>query len=179
MFHWIPWFVGKFSNFGNLLRGNWIPNSSRVRLDILKIDSHIERGDETMQISLCCYSSGLVFWLGNSFTHGCFFYYNFSTNETSTYLKCLIDINQLHYLIDYCKWLVHRVSLPITCLTWHVFEMLFDSHKHSPNNVWGFRSSLLISICFLVIWDSCLQRFTNSLAWSSSWLISCHWTSWL
>jgi hypothetical protein len=57
-----------------------------------QIDGLIERVDETVQITLRCYSSRSAFLLGTSFTHGCFCYYMFSTNETSTHLNCLMHI---------------------------------------------------------------------------------------
>jgi hypothetical protein len=98
-----------------------------------RIDGLIERVDETMQISLRCYSSGLVFWLGISYTHCWFLLHVFNQWDFDTF-KVPYDL-LADYLINYGQWLMHRLSLPATCLSWQVFRMLYESW-HSPSNVW-------------------------------------------
>ncbi len=136
-----------------------------------RIDGLIERVDETMQISVRCYSSGHVFWLGISYTHSWFLLHVFNQWDLDTF-KVPYDL-LADYLINYGKWLMNRLSWPATCLSWQVFRMLFESW-HSPSNM-ASRSSRLaaaFALCDLVFLSSkasldqnIFQFFTSIMLW--------------
>jgi hypothetical protein len=117
-----PALLANVFKFDNLLRGNWIPNSLWVRLDILNTGDLIESVNESMQQYALLHMYQLFEWVFHLPIID--LYFNFSTNETLTYL---VSYEYLHWLIYYCQWLLHRLSLPITSLSWYVFEMLFES----------------------------------------------------
>ena len=82
----IPCRVGKF---GNLLRGNWIPHPLWVRLDILALIALLNM--LMRQCKYLCVATHLdLFSDWVSHIPMVDFYYMFSTNETSTHLKCLM-----------------------------------------------------------------------------------------
>jgi hypothetical protein len=87
----------------------------------------LERVDETIQISLRCYSSRLDFWLGISYTHGWFLLHVFNQWDFDTFKVPYVYL-PADYLIDYGQWLMHWLSLLATCLTWQVFGILFESY---------------------------------------------------
>ena len=92
-----------------------------------QVDSLLERVNETLQITLRCYSSWSIFWLGISFTQDWFLLQSFNHWEFDTF-KVSYEYLPNDLLIDYGQWLMHRLSLPTTCLNWQVFAMFFESY---------------------------------------------------
>ena len=130
-----------------------------------------------MQIAMLCYSSGSFSdWVSHILMVD--FYYNLSTNETSTHWGVLWIST---------SWLSDRL--------WPVIDapVLFASHLFDLESVWNgvwelltlskqcmvSRSSRLVPTFVLGDFVFLSSRFTYSHVWSASWSFSCYWLSWL
>ena len=131
--------------------GNWIPNSLWVRQDILKsmtVLNVLMRQREC--ICVVPHMDQLSDWVPRLPMVD--FYYNISTNETSTYLNCLMNIDQLtSWSIMASDWCAGSLCHPLVWL-----GKCLESCSRVANTlqaIYGF-SFFLTCRCFCSWWSS-------------------------